>query len=82
VFCVFGVVVVDDEDELVDEDEEELVDEDEDEVDVLEAVPIRIVTVEPFVRSEPPGGDWVSTRPTLDGSVTGRVFVWATSPAA
>ena len=55
---------------------------DEDEDDELEAVPIRIVTVEPFVRSEPPGGDWVSTRPTLDGSVTGRVFMWATSPAA
>ena len=81
-FCVFGVVVVDDDVELLDEDVDELLDEDEDEDDELEAVPIRMVTVEPFVRSEPPGGDWVSTRPTLDGSVTGRVFVWATSPAA
>ena len=58
-------MVVEDEDELLDE-EDELLDED----DELEASPISIVTVEPLGRCEPPGGDWVRTRPTLDGSVT------------
>ena len=66
---------------VVDEDEDELVDDDEDE-DELAAVPITIVTVEPFARCEPPGGDWVTTLPTLDWLVTDRVVVWATSPAA
>jgi hypothetical protein len=79
VFGVFAAVVVDDEEVLLDEDDDELLDED----DELEAaVPTTIVTVEPFVRCEPPGGDCVSTVPTLDGSVTDRVFTNGTSPAA
>jgi hypothetical protein len=71
VFAAFEGVVDDDEDddELLDEDDELLDDEDE-----LEAIPTTIVTADPFVRCEPPGGDCVSTRPTLDGSVTGRVL--------
>ena len=72
VLDVFGVVVVDDADELLDEDDE----------DALARVPITIVTVDPFARCEPPGGDWVRTRPTFDASVTGRVFTWAWRPAA
>jgi hypothetical protein len=73
-------VVDEDEDEddvVVDEDDELVDDEDE-----LEAIPTTIVTADPFVRCVPPGGDCVSTRPTLDGSVTGRVLTCATSPAA
>ena len=77
VFGVFAAVVVDDDDDDVLDDDEELLDDDE-----LVAVPTTIVTAEPFVRCEPPGGDWVRTLPTLDGSFTGRVFTCATSPAA
>jgi hypothetical protein len=81
--AAFEGVVDDDEDE---DDDEELVDDDEDELvvddDELEAVPTTIVTVEPFVRCEPPDGDCVSTVPTLDASVTDRVFTNGTSPAA
>jgi hypothetical protein len=76
---VVGVVLVEDEVEVLLDDVEVL--DDELVEDELVAVPTTIDTDDPLARLAPPGGACVTTRPTFAASLTGRKLTCATSPA-